>query len=48
MTRERRASGRAPGVVAERLAGVAIGGRGLGWVPEHGAVLELLAEVGFV
>lgn len=39
---------RLPVVVGEILAGILIGGSVLGWVDNHDAILDLLAEFGFV
>lgn len=39
---------RLPVVVGEIVAGILVGRSGLGWVPSHDAVLDLLAEFGFV
>ncbi|NPA06407.1 MAG: hypothetical protein GXO54_03285 [Chloroflexi bacterium] len=39
---------RIPVVVGEILAGIVVGQSGLGWVPAHDFLLDLLAEIGFV
>jgi Kef-type K+ transport system membrane component KefB/Trk K+ transport system NAD-binding subunit len=39
---------RLPVVVGEIVAGILVGRSGLGWVPSHDAVLDLLAQFGFV
>ena len=39
---------RLPVVVGEIIAGILVGRSGLGWVPSHDAVLDLLAQFGFV
>ena len=39
---------RLPVVVGETIAGILVGRSGLGWMTSHDAVLDLLAQFGFV